>query len=111
MPLSEDEQRILRQIEAELEQAELLTDARRLRGLHGDQIVVAPSGSPEHELHVNLHACERSALAAQRRGVEALTARLRSDDALLASISDAAMLANIALRWLEVRFSLRPVLP
>ncbi len=70
---------------------EFLTDARRLRGLHGDAIVVAPTGSAEHELHVNLHACERSALAAQRRGVEALTARLRSDDELLASISTAAM--------------------
>ncbi len=70
---------------------EFLTDARRLRGLHGDAIVVAPTGSAEHELHVNLHACERSALAAQRRGVEALTARLRSDNELLASISAAAM--------------------
>ena len=71
--------------------ADLLTDARRLRGLHGEKIVVAPSGSPEHELHVNLHACERAALAAQRRGVEALTARLRNDTDLLASISSAAL--------------------
>ena len=71
--------------------ADLLTDARRLRGLHGEKIVVAPSGSPEHELHVNLHACERAALAAQRRGVEALTARLRNDADLLASISAAAL--------------------
>jgi hypothetical protein len=70
--------------------AELLTDARQVRGMHSDAIVVAPSESAEHELHVNLHACERAALAAQRRGVEALTARLRNDDDLLDDVSTQA---------------------
>lgn len=60
--------------------AEMLNECRVLRRRFGDLMFGVDSEPRALRLHELLHLTERHALAAQRHGVEALTARLRSDE-------------------------------
>lgn len=60
--------------------AAMLDDTRKLRTRFGDQMLDIGARPEALRLHELLHLAERNALAAQRHGVESLTARLRNDD-------------------------------
>lgn len=71
--------------DAALVAAAVLADVREVRDSHGEVILDTPAGSAGRRLVNELNSIERLALAAQRLGVEALTARLRYDHDLMAT--------------------------
>lgn len=88
--------------DAALVAAAVLADVRAVRDSHGEVILDTPAGSAGRRLANELNSVERLALAAQRLGVESLTARLRYDQDLMATscadmfwhLSEAAELLN-----------------
>lgn len=67
--------------------AAILDDARKIRREYEEQMASADVDSNMLELHEYVHDAERYGLAAQRHGVECLTARLRGDTLLVEQIS------------------------
>jgi len=67
--------------------AVILDDARKIRRMYEKQMMSRNVDSRMLELHELLHDAERYGLAAQRHGVECLTARLRDDTSLVEQIS------------------------
>ena len=65
--------------EAALVAAAVLADVRAVRDQHGHELMDSAAGTSTRQLANTLNSIERLALAAQRLGVEALTARLRYD--------------------------------
>ena len=65
--------------QAALVAAAVLSDVHDVRDGHGGELLDTPAGSAGRRLANELNSIERLALAAQRLGVEALTARLRHD--------------------------------
>ncbi|NNK92349.1 MAG: hypothetical protein HKO87_07940 [Acidimicrobiia bacterium] len=88
--------------DAALVAAAVLSDVRDVRDAHGDELLDTPAGSSSRRLANGLNSIEGLALAAQRLGVEALTARLRYDHDHMATacadmfwhLSEAAELLN-----------------
>ena len=67
--------------------AAILDDARKIRRAYEEEMLSMNVNQRMLELHELLHDAERYSLAAQRHGVECLTARLRDDTSLVEQIS------------------------
>ena len=67
--------------------AAVLDDARKARREYEEEMASVDVDSRMLELHEYLHDAERYGLAAQRHGVECLTARLRGDTSFVEQIS------------------------
>jgi hypothetical protein len=81
--------------------AAILDDAREIRRAYEEEMLSMNVNPRMLELHELLHDAERHSLAAQRHGVECLTARLRDDSSSVAQISaqtfEKTQLAAVAL--------------